>query len=69
MNPLYQQLIQNSPTNNVTNLLQRFTQFRNSFNGNAQQKIQEMLQSGQITQSQYNQAVAQAQQLTQLFRN
>lgn len=68
MNPLYQQLIQNSPINNVMGLLQRFTQFRNGFTGNAQEEVQKLLNSGRVSQEQYNNAVLQAQQLSQFFK-
>lgn len=66
MNPIYQQfLMQNSPINNV---MQLFAQFRKSFTGNAQEQIQQMIRSGQITQQQYDQAVIQAQQLQNLLK-
>lgn len=48
-------------------MLQRFMQFRNNFNGDPRMQIQQMLNSGQITQSQYNQAVQMAQQLQQML--
>lgn len=68
MNPLYQQLMMNSPANGAMNLLQRFMQFRNGFTGNAQEEIQKLLRSGRISQEQYNNAVLQAQQLSQLLK-
>jgi len=61
MNPLYNQL---NPQNNV---LQRFNQFRNQFKGDPRQQIQQMLNSGQISQAQYNQAVQQAQMLQKML--
>lgn len=68
MNPLYQQLLSNSPANNAMGLLQRFIQFRNGFTGNAQEEVQKLLNSGRISQEQYNNAVLQAQQLSQLLK-
>ena len=68
MNPLYQQLMMNSPANGAMNLLQRFTEFRNNFSGNAQEEIQKLLNSGRVSQEQYNNAVLQAQQLSQFFK-
>lgn len=44
-------------------LIQRFQQFCNNFQGNPQQMVQNMLQSGQISQEQYNNTVQQANQL------
>lgn len=60
MNPLYQQMNQNS-------IVQQFMQFKKSFRGNAQQQIQQMLNSGRITQDQYNAAVRKAQDLQRLL--
>lgn len=60
MNPLFEQMTGNG-------LLQRFQQFRQGFHGNAQQQVQQMLQSGQITQQQYNDAVQKAQQLQRIL--
>ena len=65
-------LNQNSTNMNQTNspinaFMQRFNMFRNSFNGDPNQKIQEMLNSGQITQDQYNRAAQQARTIQQFF--
>lgn len=62
-NPLYNQL--NNMGNN--NILQRFMQFKNSFSGNPQQQVQQLLNSGRISQAQYNQAVQQAKALQQML--
>lgn len=61
MNPLYQRMMQNAPQNN--NVVQRFQQFRNQFRGNPQQQVQELLNSGRITQQQYDAAVQAANQI------
>lgn len=63
MNPLYQQM--QSQQNN--SLLQRFQQFRQGFQGDPQQMIQQMMNSGRINQNQYNQAVQMAQQFQKMF--
>ena len=49
------------------NMLMRFMNFRNSFQGNPQQMVQQMLQSGQVTPQQYQNAVQMAQQLAGMF--
>ena len=49
------------------NMLMQFAQFANSFRGNPQQMGQQMLQSGRITQEQYQQAVQMANQFSQMF--
>ena len=69
MNPLYQMMRNNaSAMNGAGNIVQRFMQFRNGFQGNAQQQVQQMLSSGRVTQQQYNQAVQQAQQLADMLK-
>jgi len=49
------------------NIIQQFNQFRQNFRGNPQQQIQQMLNSGKVTQAQYNAAVQKAQQLQRLL--
>lgn len=66
MNPLFQML--NRPNNNMLQLMQQFQQFRQNFKGNPQQQIQQMLQSGRISQAQYNNAVQMAQQLQSFLK-
>ena len=61
-NPLYQMM-----GNNQNDIVQRFQQFKQSFKGNPQQQIQQLLNSGKITQAQYNQAVQKAQTLSKLL--
>lgn len=56
-----------STQNPMLNLLQQFSQFRSTFNGNAEAQVKSMLESGQITQDQYDAAVQKAQQLMQFF--
>lgn len=67
MNPLYTMLSNQAPANNMQGLLSRFQQFRNTFSGNPQQQIQQMLNSGKITQSQLDAAVQQAQQFKNML--
>lgn len=62
MNQLFHQLNQGN-----NDLVSRFNQFRQNFKGDPQTQIQQMLNSGRITQAQYNQAVQQAQQLGKLM--
>lgn len=53
--------------NNAANIIQQFMQFKNSFKGNPQEQIQQMLNSGKISQAQYNNAVKQAQQFQNML--
>lgn len=66
MNPLYEQM-QNNQFAGGGNMLQRFQQFRQNFKGNPQQQVQQLLNSGRVSQAQYNQAVQMAQQLQRMF--
>lgn len=61
MNPIYQQMM---PQNNV---MQRFLQFKQQFHGNPQEQVQQLLNSGKISQAQYNQAVQMANQFRQMM--
>lgn len=67
MNNLFNAL-GNRPTNNMQNLLQQFQQFKQTLTGNPQQQVQQLLNSGKVSQEQYNQAVQMAQQLQQLLK-
>lgn len=62
MNPLY-----NEMQSNNGNMLQRFQQFRQNFHGNPQQQVQQLLNSGKVSQQQYNHAVQMAQQFQRMF--
>lgn len=64
MNPLYQQM--NKQT--APNIIQQFQKFRESFKGNPQQQVQELLNSGKITQAQYDKAVQMANTLQQMLK-
>lgn len=65
MNPLYQQI---NNTTNSNNLLKQFQQFKQQFSGNPQEQVQQLLNSGKVSQAQYNRAVQIAQQLQQLLK-
>lgn len=64
MNVLFNQY---GPKNPYQNMINQFNEFRNNFKGNPQQKIQQMLNSGQITQQQYNMAVQKANMIKSIF--
>jgi hypothetical protein len=48
-------------------MVQRYMQFRQSFSGDARSQVQNLLNSGRVTQEQYNRAVQMAQQLQQML--
>ena len=49
-------------------IIQNFRNFQNTFRGDPRQMVQQMLNSGRITQEQYNQAVQMAQQFQQMLK-
>ena len=66
MNQLFQQL--NQGQNGMGNdIVSRFNQFRQSFSGDPQKMIQQMLNSGRVSQAQYNDAVKKAQALGKML--
>lgn len=48
-------------------MVQQFIEFANGFNGNPQEEVQKLLNSGQMTQDQYNALQGQATQFQQLL--
>lgn len=65
-NPLYQQLNGSMPQNPM---LQRLMQFKKMVNGNPQQIVQNMINSGRISQNQLNQYAQQANQIYSQFKD
>ena len=63
-NPLYQQMM---PQNNFQQMMQKFQQFKRMFTGDPQQQVQQLLNSGRITQQQYNNAVQMAHQFQRMM--
>lgn len=47
--------------------MQRFEQFKRTFAGDPRQQIQQLMNSGRITQAQYDNAVRMAQQFQKLM--
>jgi len=63
-NPIYQQM---QPQNPMNGFMQRFQQFQQMFKGDPRQQVQQLLNSGKVTQSQYNNAVQMANQLQRMM--
>ncbi len=64
MNKLYDQL---GPQNPYQIMMKRYEEFKKNFTGDPKEKIQQMLNSGQITQQQYNMAVQKANMIKAFF--
>ena len=68
MNDLFQQFGNRTPMpGGIGNLIQQFQQFRASFQGNPQQQVQQLLNSGKMSQEQFNQLAGLANQFQRLL--
>ncbi len=65
-NPIFQQM-NIAPTNNMPPIMQRFQQFQQMFKGDPRQQVQQLLDSGRVSQRQYDQAVQMAKQFQQMM--
>lgn len=63
MNNLFQQLGGADP-----NFMKQFLQFKNTFTGDPKQIVQNMLNSGKMSQSQFNDLANKATQLQKMFK-
>lgn len=71
MNPLYN--LFNSvqlpgALGNLQQFMQQFNQFRSGYSGNPQQEVQNLLNSGQMTQEQFNYYSQLATQIQQMMK-
>lgn len=62
-NPLFNQL-----NNTPLNLMQQFNDFKNTFKGNPRDEVQRLLNSGQMSQAQYNELQSMAQQFMRFIK-
>lgn len=63
MNELFQQFGSRTPMpGGIGNLIQQFQQFRASFQGDPRQQVQQLLNSGKMSQEQFNQLAGLANQ-------
>lgn len=73
MNNLYKSLGNSNqqlppPFGNLQNMMKQFNQFKNTFKGDPRQQVQELLNSGRMTQDQFNQLKRMADQLQGMFK-
>lgn len=61
MNPLYNQYGNNQPS--LAQLAERVKQLQKSFSGNPRDEVQKLLNSGRLSQSQFNQYAQMASQI------
>lgn len=55
-NPLFN-MLGNSQYGDMSEIIQQFQQFKQQFKGDPRAQVQQMLNSGRVTQEQYNKAV------------
>lgn len=58
---------QKPPMTGGGNIIQRFQQFQRMFTGDPRQQVQQLLNSGKVSQQQYEQAVQIAQQMQRMM--
>ena len=66
MNPLFN-AFGNQP-NQFTQIIQEAQRLKNSFNGNPREEVQKLLNSGMMSQAEFNQYSQLAQQVMQVMR-
>jgi hypothetical protein len=64
-NPLYNMFGGNAPMNPMAQLVRDAKNFKKSFTGNPKDEVQRLLNSGQMSQQQFNQFSQIAQQVVQ----
>lgn len=69
MNDLFRQFGGNTPTpRGIGDMIQQFRQFQANFQGDPQQQVQQLLNSGRMTQQQFNQLQGLATQFQRLLK-
>lgn len=58
----------NSPFGNIFNLINQYNQFKNNFQGDPKTQVQQLLNSGQMSQEQLNQLQSWAKQLQSILK-
>ena len=66
-NQLFNILGEQNQMNPMTNLVNQLNQFRQSFSGDPKQQVQQLLNSGRMSQSQYNQLSQMATQIQNML--
>ena len=66
-NPFFNQNTPMQSPNPMMNMLQQFQQFKANFRGDPRQRVQELLNSGQMSQQQFNYLSNLANQFQNMF--
>lgn len=62
-NPLFEQLGGQMPNNNIMQIINEIQNFQKTFKGNPKEEVKKLLNSGQISQQQFNEFAQIANQL------
>lgn len=76
-NPLFSRFNQNggnfipqnngNPMNSMVEIMRKFNQFKNNFQGDPREQVQQLLNSGRMSQEQFNNLSAMASQFQNMF--
>lgn len=67
-NPLFNDLNNSFNINPINNFLNQFNNFRSTFNGDPETQVKQLIQSGQMSQQQFEQIAQMANQLRQFIK-
>ena len=67
-NPLFQQLNSGANGNNPFAMIQKFNEFRQNFTGDPKQMVEQLLQSGRMSQQQFQQLSQMASEFQKLVK-
>lgn len=68
-NPVFDLLGKQTPMpGNMGQIMSQFQQFRQAFRGDPKEQVQQLLNSGKVSQAQYNQAVQIANALQRMLK-
>lgn len=67
-NPLFDALGGNAVPGNMAQIINQFNQFKQTFSGDPRAQVQQLLNSGKVSQAQYDQAVKMANQLQKMLK-
>ena len=69
-NPIFNLLNRNSvPNNNMASMINSFKSFRSTFQGDPRARVQQLLNSGQMSQAQFNQLREMANQFQNILNH
>ena len=66
-NPIFNEIGNKQANNGISQFINEVKNFQKTFNGNPKQEVQKMLNSGAMSQAQFNQYAQMANQIMQLM--